>query len=475
MHLVLPARALFEIGYALDGDMRAVLLLKLKPCGVPLGRRHIGVSIYYMLELVHRRTVRDERKCVKRVHVPVGRSSCAEELLHIRPREKLHAHRVRLRRLHAAAVEFEREAVIGDEPRIEGVPRLVGHDVDIPGGAVKVCKDERLAIFDELRAVASAPFVFAGVNIEGFVLEHHVDKLTGLGAHGMVHLSRGGEYAVLPAGARVAAGDEDFVIIELIVLNAHAPCVLCAQGGDSWDDIPQDVLPELRDRLPVVAQAIHAAVAQLNEVIIAELLCHTISHMDERIEYPVKLRAVLLKRCAEALHRLAAGAAVTVLEIAQQRRARQLLAAEVKLHPGHQLGVFADEPVLLDHVINDDRGYRLALKLHRSEQQRRKLPLKLRAERRIEQRGSIVGNEIVHGGACLVIIIVLGRAKLIGNVNGIAHIGKRAHGMVLGIQAQIVLARGEDIGCTSGIADAAYYLLHRRAERVKPDAVVWQL
>ena len=92
--------------------------------------------------------------------------------------------------------------------------------------------------------------------------------------------------------------------------------------------------------------------------------------MDERVEYPVKLRAVFLKRRSEALHSLAAGSAVTVLEIAQQRGARQLLAAKVKLHPGHQLGVFADEPVLLDHVVNNDRGYRLALKLHRSKQQR---------------------------------------------------------------------------------------------------------
>ena len=69
----------------------------------------------------------------------------------------------------------------------------------------------------------------------------------------MVHLARGGEYAVLPAGARVAAGDEDFVIIELIILNAHALCVFRAQGGDGGDDIAQDVLPELRDLLPPVA------------------------------------------------------------------------------------------------------------------------------------------------------------------------------------------------------------------------------
>ena len=159
-----------------------------------------------MLELVDRGTVRDERESVERVHVPVGRSSAAEELLHIRPREKLHAHRVRLRRLHAAAVEFECEAVIGDEPRIEGMPRLVGHNVDITGGAVKVCEDEGLAVFDKLRAVAPAPFVLAGVDIEGFVLKHHVYKLAGLLAHGVVHLARGGEYAVLPAGARIAAG-----------------------------------------------------------------------------------------------------------------------------------------------------------------------------------------------------------------------------------------------------------------------------
>ena len=277
---------------------------------------------------------------------------------------------MRLRRLHAAAVEFECEAVIGDEPRIEGMPCLVGHNVDITGSAVKVCEDERLAVFDELRAVAPAPFVFAGVDIESLVLKHHVDKLAGLLAHGVVHLARGGEYAVLPAGARVAAGDEDFVIIELIILNAHALGVFRAQGGDGGDDIAQDVLPELRDLLPPVAQAVHAAVAQLDEVIIAELLCHTVAHMDERVEYPVKLRAVFLKRRSEALHSLAAGSAVTVLEIAQQRGARQLLAAKVKLHPGHQLGVFADEPVLLDHVVNDDRGYRLALKLHRSKQQR---------------------------------------------------------------------------------------------------------
>ena len=197
--------------------------------------------------------------------------------------------------------------------------------------------------------------------------------------------------------------------------------------------------------------------------------------MDERIEYPVKLRAVLFERRAEALHRLAAGRAVTVLEVAQQCGARQLPAAKVKLHPGHQLGILADEPVLLDHVVHNDRGYRPALKLHRPEQQRGQFPLKLRAERRIEQRGGIVGNETVYSRADLVIMIVLGRIKLIGGVDGIAHIGKRAHGMVLGVQAQIVLTRFEDIRRTRGIADAAYYLLHRRAERVKLNAAVGQL
>ena len=191
---------------------------------------------------------------------------------------------------------------------------LVGHDVHVAGGAVEVRKDERLLVLRELRAVAAAPLVLAGIDVEGVVINHHVDEFAGLLAHGVVHLACSSEYLGLAAsGNGVAAGDYDVVIVELVVVDAEALGVLGAQAGDDGDDVIQHVIAESLDLVLIVVDAPHAVVAQLDVVLVAHLLGHAVADVDHAVVDVVQLSAVLLEHLTEDFVCLAAGLAVVAL------------------------------------------------------------------------------------------------------------------------------------------------------------------
>ena len=476
MHLILPAGALLKVGHAVHGDVRAVLMLKLQPRGLALGGGHVGVLVDDVLERVDYRAVGDEGQRIERVGEAVLRRVLAEELVHVRPREELHAHRVRLGGLHAAAADLEREAVVGDEVGVERVPGLVGHNVHVAGGAVEVRKDEGLLVQRELRAVAAAPLVLAGVDVEGVVVDHHVDELAGLLAHGVVHLARRGKDRGLAArGDGIAAGDDDVVIIELVVVDAEALGVFGAQTGYDGDDVHQHVLAEGLDLVLIVVDAPHAVVAQLDIVLVAHFLGHAVADVNHAVVDVVQLCAVLLEHLAEDFVCLATGLTVVALGVLHQHRARQSLAAELELKRSHELGVLADELVLLDQIVDYLRGHALAADLKVLEQHGGQALLQLVAERGIEQRGGVLNHVVLGLRADLVVIILLRDVELVDGIYRIAHVGERRGGSVIAEELEIILAGGENFVRALCVAGAGEHVVHDDLDLFNSYALIGKL
>ena len=411
--------------------MGPVFFLHLQPDLISLRRAQVRVFIDDMLKFVHSHAVGDEGEGGEGVHVSILGGVPAEELLHMGPGEKLHAHGVGLRRLHAAAAQLQGEAVAGDEIGVERVARLVGHHVHIPGGAVEVCQNKGLPVLGELRAVAAAPFVFPGVHVKGLVFQHHVDEGAGLRPHGVIHLPGGGKDPVPGAGGRVPAGNDDFIVIELIVADAQPLRIFKAQPGHQGHDVVLHVLPESGHLLLVVAEPAHAVIAQLHEVFIAHFPGHAVPHPDHLVINPVKPGAVGLKGAAQNLHGLPAQGPVAALEMLHQHGPGQLLPAEFKLHARHEPGILADKPVLLHHIRDDALRHGPALHIHGQKQHRRQRRFQRRPEGRVQQGGGVLGVVIAYGGADLVVIIVFSQIKAVGGVDGIAHIGQAAGGVKL--------------------------------------------
>ena len=153
----------------------------------------------------------------------------------------------------------------------------------------------------------------------------------------MIHLTRGGENFLFPERTGVAAGDDDIIIIEHQPVKSHALRVIGAQARHRGRNVAQYILPEHLDGGAVIAQPVHTAVAKLGKVLEAELFCNFVAHMDKLVEDSVKLASMFAERFAQDLHRLAPRFTVVVLEIAQQRRTRELFTAKLKFHPRHQL------------------------------------------------------------------------------------------------------------------------------------------
>ena len=461
MHLVLPAGALLQIGDALHGDVGAELMLQLQPGGVPLIGAHVGIFIHNVLESVHHGAVGDEGEGVQRVHVAVLGRVRAEELVHMGPGKELHAHGVGLRRLHAAAAQLQGEAVIGDQVGVQGVARLVGHHVHIAGGAVEVCQDERLLVFGKFGAVAAAPLVLAGVHVKGIVFQHHVDECAGLLAHAVVHLFGRGEDVFLAAyGAGIPAGDDHVVVIELVIRNAQALCVLRAESCHHGHHVTQYVLPEGLYAVLIVAETAHAVVAQLDKVPVAHLFGHAVPDMDHAVVDIVQLGLVLLQTPAKDLIALPAGGSVVALAVLHQHGPGQLFAAEFKLHAGHQLGILTDQTVFLHHVGHDIPGHGLALDLHALKQHRGQGLFQLRTEGGVQQRGGVVHGVVVYGGANLVVVVVLSHVKLVGGVDGVAHIGKRVGSVVFAVELEIIFSGFQNFLRAFGVFDAGNNILH---------------
>ena len=105
----------------------------------------------------------------------------------------------------------------------EGVARLVGQHVDVACGAVPVGKDEGDMVKRQAGAVAAHRLALLGEDVEQVVVEHHPDKLGGLGRHLGVHLLAGLHQLVRgTVRQRIAVREEVGVVVDLHPFDADA-------------------------------------------------------------------------------------------------------------------------------------------------------------------------------------------------------------------------------------------------------------
>ena len=351
---------------------------------------------------------------------------------------------------------------------------LMGDHVHIPGRAVEVCQDKGLPEFRKLRAVAAAPLVLAAVHVEGFVFQHHIDEGAGLVSHGVIHLPCRGEDLFFPKRLRISARQENAVVIEHVVLHAEAFRVLRAQAGDHRNHIPQDVFPEHADLFLIVAEPAHPVIAKLDEVAVSHLLRHAVPDMDHAVIDAVQLLLMFGETLSEDLVALPPGLPVLALGIFHQKGAGHGLASEGELHPAHEVGVFPHQLVLLDHVFNNLRRHGLALHLHRPEQNGRELLLQLGTEGRVQEGRGILDRVVLHRGADLVIVLVLGDIEFVHRVDGIAHISQRRVGLVFQHEFLFLLAGGKDFVRGGGVPDSGNHILHNGADFFDCDSAIGQ-
>ena len=328
-------------------------------------------------------------------------------------------------------------------------------------------------------------------DVEGVVVDHHVDELAGLLAHGVVHLARRGKDRGLAArGDGIAAGDDDVVIIELVVVDAEALGVFGAQTGYDGDDVHQHVLAEGLDLVLIVVDAPHAVVAQLDIVLVAHFLGHAVADVNHAVVDVVQLCAVLLEHLAEDFVCLATGLTVVALGVLHQHRARQSLAVELELKRSHELGVLADELVLLDQIVDYLRGHALAADLKVLEQHGGQALLQLVAERGIEQRGGVLNHVVLGLRADLVVIILLRDVELVDGIYRIAHVGERRGGSVIAeelpaepfvegrqelLRIEIILAGGENFVHALCVAGAGEHVVHDDLDLFNSYALIGKL
>ena len=206
-----------------------------------------------------------------------------------------------------------------------------------------------------------------------------------------------------------------------------------------------DVFAEGLHGLHIVAHTLHAAVAELDEVFIPHFLSHPVAHVHEAVKNVIELLTVCFQRRAEHLIAFSARGAVGAAGVFHQHRARQLFAPEREEHARHELGIFADELVLLDHVVHDLRRHAPPLQLHAAQQDRRERLLELCPKRAVEHSRGILQIQVFDLWADLVIVVLLGQIKRVNGVDRVAHIRQRLRRVVLRLEREVFRARFEDL------------------------------
>ena len=210
-------------------------------------------------------------------------------------------------------------------------------------------------------------------------------------------------------------------------------------------DVVHDVLAERLHGLHIVAHALHAAVAELDEVFIAHFPGHPVAHVHEPVKDAVELLTVRGQRRAEHLIAFSARGAVGAAGVFHQHRARQLFAPEGEEHTRHELSIFADKLVLLDHVVHDLRRHTPSLQLHAAQQNRRERLLELCPKRAVEHGGGILQIQVFDLRTDLVVVVLLGQIKRVDGVDRVAHIRQRLCRIILRLEREIFRARFEDL------------------------------
>ena len=133
-----------------------------------------------------------------------------------------------------------------------------------------------------------------------------------------------------------------------------------------------------------------------------------------------------LEGAAQHLIGLLPGGPVGRLGVLHQHGPGQLLPPEGELHAGHELGILADQPVLLHHILDDlgRHGFQLHRKGPEDQGDDCARVFQLLAEGRV-QHGPGIFQQIVLGlGADFVIVILFRQIECIGCVDAVTHIGQ---------------------------------------------------
>ena len=159
MRLSLPTPAVLQSRYAFGGHVRQKLLFNLVVKLVALLRRHIGIVVTSLLEIVHDCSVRNKCNGAGNVVELVFFRFVAEKQFQPRISQKFHRHGMDFRRFHGNRTQkltFDKERLV----KFQGMTELVCKHVNIAGRPVPVGKDERQLVLGQSFAIATAPLAF---------------------------------------------------------------------------------------------------------------------------------------------------------------------------------------------------------------------------------------------------------------------------------------------------------------------------
>ena len=226
---------------------------------------------------------------------------------------------------------------------------LVGHNLDVVLGAVKVCKDKRRLIVAKSRTVAAALLALCGEQIHELIFNHVVEELRGLRGTPFVELLCHRDNVIRRALRLRISGAELHRIVGVAhrVSLAEALCLSLVDLDRHRHHILLYRRAELLDIVLVVGVSLHAVVAERQEVLVAELFAHLISELYKLIVNAVQLFLIVLIPLSLCLPGSEASRIVRVVLKGRHLRNGVILSLKRNLRVREQLLIGGDQFVLL--------------------------------------------------------------------------------------------------------------------------------
>ena len=434
--LSLPVLSLgVERNVAVQPHPRLVNANQLFPLGVPLGRCQIRILVDDVLEMIDHRAVGDEGQAAGQMGVEILLGVLAEELLGKSLRKVFHRHRVHLAGLKARRDGLHRHAV-AIQIALERVTGLVGHDLDIVLGVIEVRENERRVVIRNFRTVAAALLALGGEQVHEFIVNHVIEELGGLRGTPLVKMLCRRDNVVRRAlRLRIARAELHRIVgVAHRVGLAEALCLSLVDLDRHRHHVLLYGLAELLDIGLVIAVSLHAAVADRQEIVVAELFADGISKVHQLVIESVKLFLVVLVPLSLRLPGCEASRIVRV--ILKRRHLRNGIDTALKrnLCAREQLLVSGDELVLLLKFRDNRRREGLQRELRIGEKDAAVLLLKLLAEGRSEQSLGPLLAVLLNLRRGIVPVVLFLVVKLVRCVNRMANRGKGGHRRYMSVQ-----------------------------------------
>ena len=188
MVLFLPEASCFKKWQASVIQMRLVLFLQAFPYLLALVRRHLRMVIDLMLKLIYHAAVRYKHDSVFQMHLGIFLCLLFPEKEMV-PwlGEKFHGHGVDFRRLHSDIRMFP-DRILRRQISLERMSALVGHDIHISAGSVKVRKDKRRLVIRKIGHIAADCLRLSSEDIHQLIFHHKVKEFPGFRRKLPVHL-----------------------------------------------------------------------------------------------------------------------------------------------------------------------------------------------------------------------------------------------------------------------------------------------